>query len=109
MTLLPKSLGTWLAVLVCVLLLGVFVAGAAAVYLITIYGKGLPDVNQLANYAPPIMTRVYAGDGRLVTEYAVEGRVFVPIQSIPKRIVDAFVSAEDQNFYDHHGIDLMGI
>jgi penicillin-binding protein 1A len=95
--------------LVCVILLGIFAAGAAAIYLIATYSKDLPDVNQLANYAPPIMTRVYAGDGRLVTEYAIEGRVFVPIESIPKRVVDAFISAEDQNFYEHHGIDLMGI
>jgi penicillin-binding protein 1A len=106
---LPKSLGTWLAVAVCVVLLGVFAIGAGAIAVITIYGKDLPDIRQLANYSPPVMTRVYAGDGRLVSEYAIEGRVFVPINAIPKRVVDAFISAEDQNFYEHHGIDVTGI
>src|SRR5262249_14955021 len=58
---------------------------------------------------PPVMTRVYAGDGRLVQEYAVEGRVFVPLAAIPQRVIDAFISAEDQNFYEHHGIDFSGL
>ena len=106
---LPKSLGTWLAVMVGLLLLAVFCAGAGAVALFYTHGKGLPDVHQLADYEPPVMTRVYAGDGRLVQEYAVEGRVFVPIAAIPKRVVNAFISAEDQNFYEHHGIDFVGI
>jgi penicillin-binding protein 1A len=107
--LMPKSLGTWLAVGVCVILLGIFCAGAAAVALVSIYAKDLPDVQQLAKYEPPVMTRVYAGDGRLVQEYAVEGRVFVPLVSIPQRVIDAFISAEDQNFYHHHGVDVVGI
>jgi penicillin-binding protein 1A len=98
-----------LAVAVCVVLLGVFAVGAGAIAVVTMYGKDLPDIRQLANYQPPVMTRVYAGDGRLVTEYAIEGRVFVPIGAIPKRVVDAFISAEDQNFYEHHGIDVTGI
>ena len=69
------------------------------------FDRELPDYQQLAHYQPAIMTRVYAGDGRLVAEYAVERRVLVPIEAIPKRVVDAFLSAEDKNFYRHHGID----
>jgi len=69
------------------------------------FGRGLPDYQQLAHYQPPITTRVHAGDGRLLAEYATERRVFVPIQAIPKRVIDAFLSAEDKNFYSHHGID----
>jgi penicillin-binding protein 1A len=69
------------------------------------FGRDLPDYQQLAHYQPPITTRVHAGDGRLLAEYATERRVFVPIQAIPKRVINAFLSAEDKNFYNHHGID----
>src|SRR5437016_2296441 len=69
------------------------------------FGRDLPDYQQLAHYQPPIATRVHAGDGRLLAEYATERRVFVPIQAIPKLVIKAFLSAEDKNFYNHHGID----
>jgi penicillin-binding protein 1A len=69
------------------------------------FGRDLPDYQQLAHYQPPIATRVHAGDGRLLAEYATERRIFVPIQAIPKPVVNAFLSAEDKNFYSHHGID----
>jgi penicillin-binding protein 1A len=69
------------------------------------FGRDLPDYQQLAHYQPPIATRVHAGDGRLLAEYATERRVFVPIQAIPRRVIKAFLSAEDKNFYNHHGID----
>src|ERR1700756_1564779 len=73
------------------------------------FGRDLPDYQQLAHYHPPIATRVHAGDGRLLAEYATERRVFVPIQAIPKRVINAFLSAEDKNFYNHHGIDPVSI
>ncbi|MCH8917061.1 MAG: penicillin-binding protein 1A [Proteobacteria bacterium] len=73
------------------------------------YGRGLPDYQQLATYEPPVMTRVHAGDGSLITEYATENRVFVPIGAIPKRVIKAFLAAEDKNFYSHPGIDVAGI
>src|SRR5216683_2548698 len=69
------------------------------------FGRDLPDYQQLAHYQPPIATRVHAGDGRLLAEYATERRIFVPIQAIPKPVINAFLSAEDKNFYSHHGID----
>ncbi len=69
------------------------------------FGRDLPDYQQLAHYEPAIMTRVHAGDGRLLAEYATERRVFVPIAAIPKRVINAFLSAEDKNFYSHHGVD----
>ena len=65
------------------------------------YGQGLPDYKQLADYEPPTSTRVHAGDGRLLAEFAVESRVFVPIDAIPKRVSEGFIAAEDQNFYKH--------
>ncbi|MEO3430745.1 penicillin-binding protein 1A [Pelagibius sp. CAU 1746] len=73
------------------------------------YGRGLPDYSQLANYEPPTVTRVHAGDGRLLAEYATEKRVFVPITAIPRRITNAFLSAEDKNFYDHPGVDFVSV
>lgn len=83
--------------------------GAAVVVGLFYFGRGLPDYRQLAVYEPPVMTRVYAGDGRLMAEYAVEKRVFVPVGAIPKRVVQAFLSAEDKNFYQHPGIDVVGV
>src|SRR3954469_7137456 len=70
------------------------------------YSEGLPDYYQLASYDPPVVSRVYAGDGRLLAEYATENRVFVPITAIPKRVINAFLSAEDKSFYTHPGIDV---
>ncbi|MGH6928716.1 MAG: penicillin-binding protein 1A, partial [Dongiaceae bacterium] len=69
----------------------------------------LPDYGQLKEYDPPIVTRVLAADGRLLAEYAVEKRVFVPISAIPKPVIDAFLSAEDKTFRTHPGIDIPGI
>src|SRR3990172_5705290 len=84
--------------------------GAAGVYvLLARYPADLPDYKQLATYDPPVVTRVHAGDGRLLAEYAIEKRAFVPIAAIPKRVVNAFLSAEDKTFYSHPGIDLPGI
>ena len=78
-------------------------------YAIYTFGRGLPDYTQLADYEPPVMTRVQAGDGRLLVEYAIQQRVFVPISAMPKMLVNAFLSAEDKNFYYHPGIDPVGI
>src|SRR5215472_2120309 len=89
---------------VCTVVLAIAACGFVGVT-IWHFGRELPDYQQLAHYQPPITTRVHAGDGRLLAEYAAERRVFVPIQAIPKRLVTAFLSAEDKNFFSHHGID----
>jgi penicillin-binding protein 1A len=73
------------------------------------FSAGLPDVDGLRNYQPPVMSRVYAGDARLLTELATERRIFVPVSAIPDLVKQAFVSAEDQNFYTHPGVDPMAI
>ncbi|HEY8564917.1 MAG TPA: penicillin-binding protein 1A [Beijerinckiaceae bacterium] len=73
------------------------------------YSQDLPDHAQLANYEPPILTRVHAGDGSLLAEYARERRLYLPIQAVPKQVVAAFLSAEDKNFYKHAGIDPEGL
>jgi penicillin-binding protein 1A len=90
------------------LVLGVLGAGFAGLAYWH-FSRDLPDYQQLADYEPPIVTRVHAGDGRLLAEYSTERRVFVPISAIPLRVVDAFLAAEDKNFYSHPGIDLPSI
>ncbi len=86
------------------------IAGAGgALYAVHRYGTDLPEYRQLADYRPPTVTRVYAGDGRLMQEYAQEKRVFVPVEAIPKRLIQAFLAAEDKNFYSHPGVDSLGI
>ncbi|MCI5044173.1 MAG: PBP1A family penicillin-binding protein [Aquisalinus sp.] len=69
----------------------------------------LPDYEQLAEYEPPVTTRVHAGDGTLVAEFARERRLFVPIDAIPDNVKQAFLSAEDKSFYEHSGLDYRGI
>ena len=69
----------------------------------------LPDHEQLINYEPPMVTRVYASNGRLISEYAAEQRSFVPLESIPDIVKNSFLAAEDKNFYSHLGIDFTSI
>jgi len=97
-----------LTVLMGLVMLGLAGAGGL-VYVVDHYDRDLPDYKKLADYQPPVTTRVYAGDGRLLAEFASEKRVFVPIDSIPKRVSTAFLSAEDKSFYEHKGIDPLGI
>ena len=85
-------------------------AGMGGLYwLLYHYGRDLPDYYRLVDYEAPTVTRVHAGDGRLLAEFASERRVFIPIDAMPKRVVHAFLSAEDKNFYDHPGIDIQGV
>ena len=69
------------------------------------FSADLPSLGTLKHYDPKVMTRVYAGDSRLMAEYGVERRIFVPITAIPKQLQQAFISAEDRTFWTHHGID----
>ena len=71
------------------------------------FGKDLPDYKELSKYNPNVVTRIHAGNGALLAEYATQKRVFVPISVIPKKVINAFISAEDKDFYNHFGIDLM--
>jgi penicillin-binding protein 1A len=88
----------------------VFLVGVAAVAgLIWHYSKDLPDYSQLQDYEPPVMTRVHASDGALLGEYSKERRLYLPIQAVPKLVINAFLAAEDKNFYEHGGIDFSGM
>ena len=89
---------------------GLLVAGGVGGYgFYRVIVQDLPDYRWLADYEPPQMSRIYAADSRLMAELATERRVFIPIEAIPRRLQQAFVSAEDQRFWDHHGVDPIGI
>ena len=92
--------------------LGIF-AGIAGIIVAVVYVQGLkpelPDYTVLSEYEPGVTTRVHAGDGSLVAEFARERRLFVPAESIPLVVKQAFISAEDKDFYEHSGLDYRGI
>lgn len=87
-----------------------FLVGVAAVAGgIWHFSKDLPDYSQLQDYEPAVMTRVHASDGALLGEYAKERRLYLPIQAVPKSVINAFLAAEDKNFYEHGGLDFQGL
>src|SRR5690242_1139899 len=105
MRLLLRFFGWIFAVGTVLFLVGI--AGTAGLF--WHFSKDLPDYSQLQDYEPPVMTRVHATDGSLVAEYARERRLYLPIQAIPKLVTNAFIAAEDKNFYEHGGLDFQGI
>src|ERR1700754_1701080 len=105
MRLLVRFFGWMFAVGTVLFLVGI--AGAAGMF--WHFSKDLPDYSQLQDYEPPVMTRIHASDGALVAEYARYRRLYLPIQAIPKLVINAFIAAEDKNFYEHGGLDFSGI
>ncbi|MEE8370817.1 MAG: penicillin-binding protein 1A, partial [Sphingomonadales bacterium] len=91
------------------ILLGGLTGGAGVAWIFYHFGRDLPDFEQLTDYEPPVMTRIHAGDGSLLREYARERRLFVPMSAIPTPMVEAILAAEDKNFYSHAGVDFMGV
>ncbi len=91
-----------------VFLLGVAGAGGG-LFVLYHYGRDLPDFDQLATYQPPVMTRVHTADGSLLTEYAIEKRVFVPVAAMPRQLIEAFLAAEDDTFFEHPGVDARSV
>lgn len=93
------GIGTALALLAAIAV-WIFIGGLS---------KDLPDYEVLAQYEPPVTTRVHASDGALMGEFARQRRLYLPIQAVPDRVKAAFLSAEDKNFYKHPGIDVQGL
>ena len=89
-------------------MLALLVAGGVAIYIGKL-AKELPDYEVLAQYEPPVTTRVHASDGALMGEFARQRRLYLPIQAVPDRVKAAFLSAEDKNFYKHPGVDVTGL
>ena len=87
-----------------------FLAGSAvAGFLLWKVSKDLPDYEVLRKYEPAIMTRIHATDGTLMTEFAQKRRIFIPINAVPKLVIQAYLSAEDKHFFEHSGLDFQGI
>ena len=107
----PMRARRWRWLTASVLFLLVILMGAGVLLMVAWnhFSQGLPDHSVLAGYEPPVATRLYAGDGSLMAQFAVENRVFVPLQAIPLTVRQAFISAEDKTFFAHHGIDPFGI
>lgn len=72
------------------------------------FSRGLPSVPTLAEYRPPIITEMVSADGQIAGEFFVERRKVIPIQRIPRELVQAFIASEDKNFFDHAGVDWLG-
>ena len=85
--------------------LGIIAVGIAVGGILYMYSRDLPNTEALANYTPPTISRIYSREGMIVDEFAAERRLFVPAEEIPDRVAQAFISAEDRNFYDHGGYD----
>ncbi len=104
-----SRLSTVITAIITVMFIGTVAGSLGAFYAVYYFSRDLPDYSQLAEYSPPTVTRLYAADGRIIEEYAKERRLFVPINAIPKRLVNAFIAAEDKNFYSHPGVDFVSI
>ncbi len=104
-SLLLSFLGFAFAAGVVLFLVGSAIGG----YFLWQASNDLPSYEHLAKYEPHVMTRIHAHDGRLIAEYAKERRIFVPINTVPKLLIGAYLSAEDKRFFEHNGIDFMGL
>ena len=74
-----------------------------------VYGRDLPNHEQLAQYQPASLSRIYSAEGRIIDEFSQERRLFTPIDDVPELVINAFISAEDKNYFEHAGYDLRGI
>ena len=94
------------------ILLGVilfFLSFFVFLYFLWKFSPELPSYSELKNYNPSLSSRVFTSDGLLLDKYYIQERIFVPINRIPENLKNAFISAEDKNFYNHFGIDIFAI
>ena len=101
----PSFINLSVKAVIIILISGLLLIFSAFFY----FSSGLPDYKKLSNYQPPISSRVYSQDGKLIAEYALQKRLFVPYESIPEKVINSFLSAEDKNFFNHPGVDAKGI
>ena len=104
-----KAILNFLSIIILLCFFLVLIALSIIGWVFWSYGQNLPDYQQLSSYEPPVVTRVYASNGALLSEFAEEKRTFVPISSIPPLVINSFLSAEDKDFYNHIGLDFKAI
>jgi penicillin-binding protein 1A len=104
-----RFVGSFFGAIFTALTLGVLFAALSVGAVFWMYGRDLPSHESLAQYTPPTISRVYSGEGRIIDEFADERRLFTPIEDIPDLVKEAFISAEDKNFYSHKGYDVTSI
>ena len=90
-----KTFGYVIKIFVSIFLISIFLIFSAFWY----FSAGLPDYKKLSNYEPSVLSRVYTNNGELVAEFALEKRLFIPYDSIPEKVINSFLSAEDKNFF----------
>ena len=85
------------------------ITSVAVIAVLWAFSNKLPDYKFLKNYKPPVSSKVYAGEGQLISDFSKEKRIFVPYNAIPIKVINSFLSAEDKNFFVHPGVDAKGI
>ncbi|MDR1032064.1 MAG: PBP1A family penicillin-binding protein [Holosporales bacterium] len=100
----------WSITVACVTLITLSICAAVGLlFSVRHYSAAIPNYSLIDHYTPPLVSRVYSVDGKLLSEYFMEKRVFVPIDTVPQKLIDAFLAAEDKTFYQHKGLDFLGI
>ena len=95
--------------LAILLITGSLLIGIGILAVLWAFSNNLPDYKFLKNYKPPVSSKVYSGEGELVSDFSTEKRIFVPYKAIPKKVIYAFLSAEDKSFFQHPGVDAKGV
>ena len=104
-----RFIGNVLGGIFTTLTMGMFFAALVVGGILVMYSRDLPSIESLSQYTPATISRIYSGEGEIIDEFAQERRLFVPIDEIPDLVKEAFISAEDKNFYTHHGYDTRGM
>ena len=104
-----RFVGSFFGAIFTAVTLGLFFGALTIGAIFWMYSRDLPSHESLAQYTPPMISRIYSGEGRMIDEFAEERRLFAPIEDIPPLVQHAFVSAEDQHFYSHRGYDVAGM
>ncbi|MEY4983737.1 MAG: hypothetical protein RIR62_2003 [Pseudomonadota bacterium] len=104
-----RFIGSFLGGIFTTITLGLLFGALTVGGIFWMYSRDLPSHEVLVNYAPKTISRIYSGEGRIIDEFASERRLFTPIEDIPDLVKQAFISAEDKNFYSHQGFDIRGI
>ena len=91
------------------ILSGILIGGIAVFAILWVFSNKLPDYKFLKNYKPSVSSKVYSGEGELVSDFSAQKRIFVPYNSIPKKVINSFLSSEDKNFFSHPGVDAKGV